>query len=125
MNHGIVLFAHGSRDPEWALPLNRLAQMVAAQDTHASVHTAFLEHLAPTLETTVETLLASGVTQITVVPVFIAQGGHLKQDLPRMVASISAAHPQLIIQLTPPVGESEAVLQAMALYAATAARPAA
>jgi sirohydrochlorin cobaltochelatase len=120
MNHGIVLFAHGSRDPEWAQPLNRLVQMVAAQDTHASVHAAFLEHLAPTLETTVETLLASGVSKVTVVPVFIAQGGHLKQDLPRMIAAIRAAHPQLIIQLAPPVGESEAVLQAMASYAASA-----
>jgi sirohydrochlorin cobaltochelatase len=123
MNRGIVLFAHGSRDPEWALPLRRMAQLLAAQETAVNVQVAFLEHLQPSLETAVESLVASGVADVSVVPVFIAQGGHLKQDLPRIVDGIRKNHPQLVIRLAPPVGESEAVLQAMADYAVQAANP--
>jgi sirohydrochlorin cobaltochelatase len=55
-----------------------------------------------------------------VVPVFIAQGGHLKQDLPRIVAAIRDSHPQLAIRLAPPMGESTVVLEAMAEFASAA-----
>jgi sirohydrochlorin cobaltochelatase len=122
LKRGIVLFAHGARDPEWALPVQRLAGLVAARDTGARVETAFLEHLPPPLEEAVDSLLRDGVHDITVVPVFIAQGGHLKQDLPRIVAAIRDSRPQLEIRLAPPMGESTAVLEAMAEFATAASR---
>jgi len=28
--NGLVLFAHGARDPQWAVPFQRLAELVAA-----------------------------------------------------------------------------------------------
>jgi sirohydrochlorin cobaltochelatase len=120
LKRGIVLFAHGARDPEWALPVQRLAGLVAARDAGARVETAFLEHMTPPLEQAVDRLLRDGVHDITVVPVFIAQGGHLKQDLPRIVAAIRDLHPQLMIRLAPPIGENAAVLEAMAEFAAAA-----
>jgi sirohydrochlorin cobaltochelatase len=120
LKRGIVLFAHGSRDPEWAQPVQRLAELVAAHDVGASVAIAFLEHLPPPLEQAVDALLGEGIQDVTVVPVFIAQGGHLKQDLPRIVAAIREARPQLVIRLAPPMGESPAVLQAMAEFASAA-----
>jgi sirohydrochlorin cobaltochelatase len=119
LKRGIVLFAHGARDPGWALPVQRLAGLVAARDAGARVETAFLEHLPPPLEQAVDNLLREGIHDITVVPVFIAQGGHLKQDLPRIVAAIRDSHPQLMIRLAPPMGESTAVLEAMAEFASS------
>lgn len=117
MKRGIVLFAHGARDPDWALPVQRLAELVAAGDAGASVRTAFLEHLPPPLEQAVDDLVKEGIRDVTVIPVFIAAGGHLKQDLPRIVADIRRSHPKLTIRLAPPMGESDAVLAAMAAYA--------
>ena len=122
MKRGIVLFAHGSRDPEWGEPVQRLAGIVANRDTDASVVTAFLEHLQPPLEQAVAALAERGVAEITVVPVFIAQGGHLKQDLPRIVAAIRETHPALSIKLAPAMGESGAVLEAMADFVSRASR---
>jgi sirohydrochlorin cobaltochelatase len=122
LTRGIVLFAHGSRDPEWGEPVQRLAGIVAKRDADASVITAFLEHLSPPLEQAIATLAARGVDDVTVVPVFIAQGGHLKQDLPRIVAAIRETHPELSIRLAPAMGESSAVLEAMADFASAASR---
>jgi sirohydrochlorin cobaltochelatase len=122
LKRGIVLFAHGSRDPEWGEPVQRLAGIVANRDTDASVVTAFLEHLQPPLEQAVAALAERGVAEITVVPVFIAQGGHLKQDLPRIVAAIRETHPALSIKLAPAMGESGAVLEAMADFVSRASR---
>jgi sirohydrochlorin cobaltochelatase len=122
LKRGIVLFAHGSRDPEWGEPVRKLAGILAERDTDASVVTAFLEHLPPPLEQAVDTLAERGVNDITVVPVFIAQGGHLKQDLPRIVAAIRKTHAKLSIKLAPAMGESSAVLEAMAEFASLASR---
>jgi sirohydrochlorin cobaltochelatase len=119
---GIVLFAHGARDPEWAAPLQRLAGIVADLDASAEVAVAFLEFIQPPLEQAVANMLDKGIDDVTVVPVFIAQGGHLKQDLPLIVAAIRAANPGLSIRLAAPIGESEAVLQAIAAFASAASR---
>jgi sirohydrochlorin cobaltochelatase len=120
LKRGIVLFAHGARDPDWALPVNRLAELVASRDHGVSVAAAYLEHMPPPLEDAVASMVQSGVADITVVPVFIAQGGHLKQDLPRIVDAIRDTHPNLVIRLAPPMGESSAVLEAMAAFASAA-----
>ena len=117
---GIVLFAHGARDPEWAQPVRRLAGLVAAADAGARIEIAFLEHLQPPLEQAVARLVQQGIGDVTVVPVFIAEGGHLKQDLPRIVEDIRRTHTHLVIRLAPPIGDSAAVLEAMAAYASAA-----
>jgi sirohydrochlorin cobaltochelatase len=51
-----------------------------------------------------------------VVPVFIAGGGHVLKDLPSLVEQAINRHPMLSIRIAHPVGESEAVLDAMACY---------
>jgi sirohydrochlorin cobaltochelatase len=49
-----------------------------------------------------------------VVPVFLAQGGHVKRDLPEMIAAARARHAAVEIQLMPALGESLLVIAAMA-----------
>ena len=48
------------------------------------------------------------------VPVFLGAGGHVKQDLPRLVAEAGRAHPGVQLSLEAPVGEQPAVLAAIA-----------
>jgi len=113
----IVLFAHGARDPEWAGPVRRLADRLMARDAGVRVVTAFLEFMAPGLEAAVDGLVGEGVGEILVVPVFLAQGGHLKRDVPVLVEAAAERHRGLRIRLVAPVGEDDGVLDAMALYA--------
>jgi len=113
-SRGIVLFAHGSRDPQWARPLERLAQAVGARDPGAAVETAFLELMPPTLETAVARLVARGATDIAVLPVFWAAGGHVTRDLPRLLAQAEAAHPGVRLTALPVLSELPGVLDAVA-----------
>lgn len=117
----LVLFAHGARDPDWAKPILRVREAVLAQSPQAKVEVAFLEFMAPDLAATIEKLVAEGATQITVVPLFIAAGGHLKKELPVMLDEARAAHSGVAFSLTPPVGEAEPVVQAMAAQAIVSA----
>lgn len=106
-----MLFAHGSREPGWALPFERLAQMLAEENR---VALAFLELMRPSLPEAIAALAREGATAVRVVPVFLAAGGHVKRDLPRLVAEARAAHPSLHIEVDAPIGEQPAVLQAIA-----------
>lgn len=113
MSTGIVLFAHGARDPNWARPLERLKRMLAERMPDAMIEPAFLEHLSPTLEEAAAGLIARGASELSVVPVFIAQGAHLREDLPRRIDEFAKAHPEVPVRIAPPIGEVDTILSAI------------
>lgn len=114
MTTALILFAHGARDPEWANPLRRVQAAIRQQAGDVPVELAFLEFMAPTLADCAATLIAGGAANILVVPMFIAQGGHLKRDVPEMMARLRSTHPEARFSLAGAIGEDEAVIQAMA-----------
>ena len=117
MKEGLVLFAHGSRDPEWARPFEAIAARLAGTFV---VKLAYLELMQPSLEAAVASLAAAGVRRIRVVPIFLGQGGHVKEDLPRRVAAARAGSPNVEISLEKAIGEQPAVIAAIAQAISTA-----
>ncbi len=115
---GLILFAHGARDPQWAAPFQRLRELTQARTPDARVTLAFLEMMAPTLPQQVAELVQAGCARITVVPVFLGQGGHVKRDLPLMIAQLKTDYPGLDINVAVAVGEDPQVLDAIANYCA-------
>ena len=115
--HGIVLFGHGARDPAWAGPMQRTAARMAELSPGVPVELAFMEFIAPVLDVAVDRLVARGVTRISVVPVFLAQGGHLKRDVPALVSAAAARHDGVTVELVTAAGEAPAVIDAIAVYA--------
>jgi len=113
---GIVLFAHGARDPEWARPFEAIRERVRASRPECPIELAFLELMAPTLEDAVASLVDQGALAVTVFPLFMAQGGHVKRDLPRLLEAIRAAHPRIPIALESSLGETAEVIQAIAAW---------
>ncbi len=59
-------------------------------------------------------LRADGVRSLRVVPVFLGMGGHLKEDLPKVVAGIRETYPDMEITVEPPIGEQPEVIAAIA-----------
>ncbi|HUO44330.1 MAG TPA: CbiX/SirB N-terminal domain-containing protein [Burkholderiales bacterium] len=118
----LVLFGHGARDAEWALPFGKIRDRVAARNPALTVELAFLELMVPTLPDAIAALAAAGHERITVAPLFIAPGGHLKNDLPKILDAIRARHPRTTITLLPALGEVDAVLGAIADWLAASAR---
>ncbi len=113
----IILFAHGARDPEWAAPFRRIAARLREASPNLPVQLAFLELMQPALAEAVERMLADGITRITLVPLFLAQGGHLKEDLPRLLDDIRRSHPGVTIDVTEAIGDSQVLTAAIADWA--------
>jgi sirohydrochlorin cobaltochelatase len=114
--HGIVLFAHGAKDPEWARPFHEIANRIRSSRPEYPIGIAFLESMSPTLEEAIDALAAEGATAITVFPLFMAQGGHLKQDLPRILEAIRASRPHVPIALESALGDVPEILDAIATW---------
>ncbi len=115
-----ILFGHGARDSRWREPFDRLTTLWRAQHADTPVELAFLEMMQPSLEEAVTSLAGGGATQITVVPVFFGQGGHLRNDFPVLLEACQKQFPGVKLSATPAVGEDLAVLQAIIDFGARA-----
>ena len=111
---GLVLFAHGARDPEWARPFEAIRDRIRAQRPELPIALAYLEVMTPALDEAIAAVAARGASCVTVFPLFMAQGGHLKQDLPRILDDIRAKHPHLPIALETAIGDVPELLDAIA-----------
>ena len=120
MKQALILFAHGARDPRWAAPFERLREIAQAALPATEVSLAFLELMSPRLPEAVASLVEKGCRKVSLVPVFLGQGGHVLRDLPLLVEELRGAYPGLEISVTPAVGENAAVLDAIARYCVAA-----
>ncbi|MEO6354516.1 MAG: CbiX/SirB N-terminal domain-containing protein [Oxalobacteraceae bacterium] len=120
----LVLFAHGARDPRWAAPFEKLQQITQQAQPGLTVCNAYLEFMQPDLPTAVAQLVQAQCGDITIVPVFLGQGGHVLRDLPLLMAGLHEQYPGLHLNQVDAVGEDGSVLQAIAQYCLRAMAPA-
>lgn len=114
MTTGIILFAHGSRDPLWRLPIEAVAAQISQRQHGTLVRCAYLELCLPSLPDAAIDLIAAGAHKIKVFPLFLGVGKHAREDLPLLISEIRAAHPDLIVELLPTAGESDRLISLMA-----------
>ncbi|MFJ9449767.1 MULTISPECIES: sirohydrochlorin chelatase [unclassified Herbaspirillum] len=116
MKKSLILFAHGARDPNWAEPFKRLRTLTQANLPDVVVELAFLELMSPGLPQLAAQQIADGAQQVTIVPVFLGQGGHVRRDLPVLIEQLRRDHPGVDFQVAAAAGEDDGVLQALAQY---------
>ena len=110
----IVLFGHGSRDPQWRLPIEAVAGKIRVRQPGAEVRCAYLEMCTPSLPEAAASLIAGGAREVKVFPLFLGVGKHAREDLPLLLASLRSEHPEVIFTLLPTVGEDDRLTDLMA-----------
>ena len=118
--NAVILFAHGAREPEWAQPFESIRDRLRA--AAITVELAFLEIMSPSLEEAAARLVGKGVETVTIVPLFLAQGAHLKRDLPAMVAEIRRRYAKTEFRVTPALGDAPEIVAAITEWVQRAAR---
>jgi sirohydrochlorin cobaltochelatase len=113
-NQGLILFAHGARDPRWSAPFEDMAARIRAQRPQVRLRLAYLEFMSPDLPTAAAGLIAEGCSHIELLPMFLGSGGHVRKDLPRLLDEIGRQHDGVSFTLHTAIGEADPVLQAMA-----------
>ena len=114
MKRGLLLFAHGARDPRWALPFEDVARRVREADPGVPVALSYLEFMSPGLVEAGTALAAQGCSRVEVLPLFLGAGGHVRKDLPALLGELRQAHPGVQWLLRRAIGEDDAVIESMA-----------
>ena len=118
---GLILLAHGSRDPLWRQPIEAVQLAVQLAQPRLPCLCAYLDACAPDLETVAQMLVSQEVTHITVLPLFLGTGKHAREDIPRLLALLDQQYPDCEFQLEAPVGENPRITAALAELAIQAA----
>jgi sirohydrochlorin ferrochelatase len=84
---GVVLVAHGSRDPRAAEATEALASAVAAAHPEWDVHASYLDHAGPRPLDVLRRLSTAGHRRAVVVPLLLTSAYHGKVDVPAAVRS--------------------------------------
>lgn len=110
----ILLFAHGSRDVLWRAPIEAVAAHMRERQPGVQVRCAYLELCEPSLPDAASSFVAAGCRHLRIFPLFLGVGKHAREDLPLLVASIKASHPDVSVELLATAGESPALIALMA-----------
>jgi sirohydrochlorin ferrochelatase len=87
---GVVLVAHGSRDPRAAAATSALASAVAAAHPSWEVHASYLDHAGPRPLDVLRWLALSGCRRAVVVPLLLTSAYHGKVDIPEVLGAASS-----------------------------------
>ena len=106
----LVLLGYGSTDPRVALISEQIRAALAQERPNLDIEVAFLDHCAPSAPQVVARLVARGVSEVVLVPLLLSDAFHAQVEVPAVVAAIAAAHPQLRVTASRPIGPETSLL---------------
>ncbi len=101
---GIILVDHGSRFAAANDMLEEVVERFRRSSGYQIVVAAHMELAEPSIPQAFEACVRQGAKRIIVHPYFLSPGRHSTTDIPRMVAEAAAAYPELICNVTQPLG---------------------
>ena len=101
---GLLVVDHGSRRATANDDLRWISGAIRQLMPTAAVATAHMELADPSIAAGIANLLGQGCKEIVVLPYFLTQGRHIRQDVPELVAAALAEHPSIPFRIAPPLG---------------------
>lgn len=86
--NGVLILAHGSRVKSTKDTINTVVDMVKNEIKEIPIEIAYMELCEETIEKGIEALVKKGVSDIKVVPYFLFEGIHIREDIPNEIAKI-------------------------------------
>jgi sirohydrochlorin ferrochelatase len=106
----LVLLGYGSHDPRVAQVSAEIRAALLEIRPALDVEVAFLDHCAPSAPQVVHQLVLRGVTEVVLVPLLLSDAFHAQVEVPAVVAAIRAAHPELRVLASRPIGPEASLL---------------
>jgi len=101
---GILILAHGSRQKTTEDTLKEIVRMVKEQLNEYIIEIGYLEFSSVNIEVGLERLIEQGVTEIKVVPYFLFEGIHVREDIPEEINEFLKKHPNVNVTLGKTLG---------------------
>jgi len=111
---GVLILAHGSRAKETEETLEKIVAMVRDILGLEHITSSFLQFSDSNLPKGLQELVARGVSDIKVIPYFLFDGVHIKEDIPKEIAAFLTEHPDVRITLGKTLGADSRLAQILA-----------
>lgn len=95
---GVMVCGHGSRDEGAVREFEAVARGIRERLPQYPVESGFLEFATPIIRTGLDKLRAEGVTRCLAVPGMLFAAGHAKNDIPSVLNTYQAQHPEMTIE---------------------------
>jgi len=105
--NGILILAHGSKKKETEKILNSLVDKVKNKTGEELVIPAYLQFLEENLEKGVEMLVNKGAKEIRIVPMFLFDGVHVRENIPNELNDIKKKYPGINIKMGRHIGDDD------------------
>jgi sirohydrochlorin ferrochelatase len=101
---GVIILGHGSRLQSGLEVVTQTAERFAARHPDWHIEPAFLQFARPTVQDAARVMNEAGISNVTVVPLFLSMGAHCIKDLPGLCRQVMEAYPGLHCRLADPIG---------------------
>jgi len=114
MYNGIIVLAHGSREPETMKTMEEIIRMIKEKTNNSMIRAAFFQFAAPSLEESVCALIEEGISDIRIVPYFLFSGIHIREDIPKVISKLEKEFPNIKLSVSETLGADERLAEIVA-----------
>jgi len=109
MNRSLLVIGHGSRSQDASDIFHKVVNLMKNSNEYQYILGAHMELAKPDVPEVVEELNKLQVKEIVVVPYFLYEGIHFKEDIPEIIENMSAQYPHITFKLAKPIGYEPAL----------------
>jgi sirohydrochlorin cobaltochelatase len=95
---GVMVCGHGSRDSDAISEFEAVARGIRERLPQYDVDSGFLEFATPVIRDGLDALRSRGIKDILAVPGMLFAAGHAKNDIPSVLNTYQAQHPEISIR---------------------------
>jgi sirohydrochlorin cobaltochelatase len=118
----VLIVSHGSRSQDAVDQFNKVVSMVQQNGCFPMVKGAHMELAQPDIPTVIKELVDAGRIEIVVVPYFLFNGNHIKNDIPEILNGLKELYPDVAFKFGEPIGFEPLMADILIRRAAEAAR---
>ena len=89
----IILLGHGSRLPDSGQAMEKVARLLKEKFGHSTVEIGHMSLQQPDFESVLSCCISKGADHVVVIPYFLHEGVHMREDIPHMMQEFAKAHP--------------------------------
>jgi sirohydrochlorin cobaltochelatase len=107
---GVIVIGHGSRSKDAKEAFYQIIEQLKSS-IQGEVEGCFMEISEPFIPETIEKMYSKGVREITVLPYFLFNGIHIKEDIPEILQSVKDKYTDLTVSIAQPIGYHNALVE--------------
>jgi sirohydrochlorin ferrochelatase len=106
----LILLGYGSADSRVADVSHGIRAGILEIRPELDIQVAFIDHCPPSGLQVIHKLVRRGVNEVVFVPLLLSDAFHAHAEVPALVAQVQAAHPELQVIASRPIGPEAALL---------------